>query len=260
VIPDSDRRGPRRVFLDATGTYLRTILELEEEHGLPPKRPWLRARLDISRSAVNQQLRYLSSEGLVEVSDDHRVVLTTPGRRVAARVMRKHRLAERLLVDVIGLDWELAHDEATRWQHVLGDDVERRLLGILDAPWSSPYGNPVPALEELVEGECGAPPQPQAVRCDHFARAGGGRAVVHLVGEGVQADGELLHRLFAAGVRPGAGVDVRRTETGEVRVDTDAGAVELDVPAAHSVLLVAAAADRDPGALAGVFPWPGAGD
>ena len=69
--------------------------------------------------------------------------------------MRKHRLAERLLTDVIGLDWELVHAEACRWEHVMSETVERRLLELLDHPTESPYGNPIPGLDELgdVSGE-----------------------------------------------------------------------------------------------------------
>ena len=69
--------------------------------------------------------------------------------RLATRVMRKHRLAERLLTDVIGLDWELVHAEACRWEHVMSETVERRLVDLLGHPTESPYGNPIPGLGEL---------------------------------------------------------------------------------------------------------------
>ncbi len=74
------------------------------------------------------------------------------GRRHAIAVMRKHRLAERLLIDVIGLDWEKVHDEACRWEHVISEDVERRLVVLLNAPTESPYGNPIPGPDELGRG------------------------------------------------------------------------------------------------------------
>ena len=79
--------------------------------------------------------------------------LTAEGRQYAVRVMRKHRLAERLLTDVIGLDWSLVHNEACRWEHVISTDVEQRLVRVLDEPRESPYGNPIPGLDEL-----GGPP------------------------------------------------------------------------------------------------------
>ena len=71
--------------------------------------------------------------------------------------MRKHRLAERLLVDVIGLEWEYAHDEACRWEHVMSEKVERKILGLIGEGLESPYGNPIPGLEEL-----GGPSAPDA--------------------------------------------------------------------------------------------------
>ena len=89
--------------------------------------------------------------------------------------MRKHRLAERLLVDVIGLDWELVHEEACRWEHVMSETVERRLLELLDHPTESPYGNPIPGLEELGEDDTGeqfmegVEPLSQAASCDEGA-------------------------------------------------------------------------------------------
>ena len=61
--------------------------------------------------------------------------------------MRKHRLAERLLIDVIGLDWELVHDEACRWEHVISEDVERKLVDLLHSPTESPYDNPIPGMD-----------------------------------------------------------------------------------------------------------------
>ena len=71
--------------------------------------------------------------------------------------MRKHWLAERLPIDVIGLDWEKVHDEACRWEHVISEDVERRLVDLLNSPTESPYGNPIPGLEELGAGGRPAP-------------------------------------------------------------------------------------------------------
>ncbi len=71
------------------------------------------------------------------------------GRNKAVNVMRKHRLAERLLSDVIGLDWAFVHEEACRWEHVMSEQVERRLVELLGHPTESPYGNPIPGLDQL---------------------------------------------------------------------------------------------------------------
>src|SRR5580765_8227962 len=128
--------------------YLRTIYELVEE-GIVPLRARIAERLHQSGPTVSQTVARMERDGLVHVQGDRHLELTEHGRQLATRVMRKHRLAERLLIDVIGLDWELVHEEACRWEHVISEDVERRLVDILDSPTESPYGNPIPGLAEL---------------------------------------------------------------------------------------------------------------
>src|SRR5690606_32298845 len=128
---------------------------------------------------------------------------TEHGREKAISVMRKHRLAERLLADVIGLEWELVHDEACRWEHVMSEDVERRLVKLLDFPTESPYGNPIPGLEQL-----GLDPAPvfsegvenlvQVVRRKQDAV----RGIVRRLGEPLQVEPDLLVQLKEAGVLP----------------------------------------------------------
>src|SRR5678815_3737219 len=130
--------------------YLRTIYELEEE-GIVPLRARIAERLHQSGPTVSQTVARMERDNLVHVLGDRHLELTTEGRARATRVMRKHRLAERLLIDVIGLDWEKVHDEACRWEHVMSETVERRLVELLDHPTESPYGNPIPGLVELGE-------------------------------------------------------------------------------------------------------------
>ena len=91
----------------------------------------------------------MERDGLVVVSEDRTLQLTDAGRQKAVDVMRKHRLAERLLSDVIGLDWAYVHEEACRWEHVMSEQVERRLVELLGHPTESPYGNPIPGLDQL---------------------------------------------------------------------------------------------------------------
>jgi DtxR family Mn-dependent transcriptional regulator len=251
------RVGARGVFLNATETYLRAILECEEERGGPSPRTWLRERLGIGRASIDQYVHRLNREGKVDLLNDHRVRLTEPGRRTAARVMRKHRLAERMLVEVIGLDWAMAHAEASRWQHVLGDDVERRLVGILNGPWVSPYGNPIPALDELLPV---APPsvRPPSVGSDDLARRGGGTARLQELSEGVQADGELLTRLRRAGLLPGSRISVGAAGGGCVTIGSvpsgrggsrAGGPVRVEPLVAGGILVVPTPADRSPSDL-----------
>src|SRR5690349_5382165 len=128
--------------------YLRTIYELEEE-GIVPLRARIAERLHQSGPTVSQTVARMERDHLVRVQGDRHLELSPEGRTRAIRVMRKHRLAERLLIDVIGLDWEKVHDEACRWEHVISEDVERRLVDLLHTPTVSPYGNPIPGLEEL---------------------------------------------------------------------------------------------------------------
>jgi DtxR family Mn-dependent transcriptional regulator len=141
-------------LVDTTEMYLRTIYELGEE-GIIPLRARIAERLNQSGPTVSQTVARMQRDGLVGVADDRHLELTELGRQRAVRVMRKHRLAERLLVDVIGLDLSLVHDEACRWEHVMSLDVERRLVELLNYPTESPYGTPIPGLEEIVD----SPPQ-----------------------------------------------------------------------------------------------------
>src|ERR1700712_137557 len=130
-------------LIDTTEMYLRTIYELEEEN-IFPLRARISERLGHSGPTVSQTIARMERDGLVTVEGDRHLALTDDGRSKATHVLRKHRLAERLLADVIGLDWAYVHDEACRWEHVMSEQVERRLLDMLGHPTESPYGNPIP--------------------------------------------------------------------------------------------------------------------
>ena len=130
-------------LVDTTEMYLRTILDLEEEE-IVPLRARISERLGHSGPTVSQTIGRMERDGLVVVEGDRHLELTAAGRSRAMHVMRKHRLAERLLADVIGLDWAYVHDEACRWEHVMSEQVERRLLELLDHPTESPVRQPDP--------------------------------------------------------------------------------------------------------------------
>ena len=138
-------------LIDTTEMYLRTIYELVEED-IVPLRARIAERLHQSGPTVSQTVARMERDGLLTVEGDRHLELTEEGLRLATRVMRKHRLAERLLTDVIGLDWELVHAEACRWEHVMSETVERRLVELLDHPTESPYGNPIPGLARARRG------------------------------------------------------------------------------------------------------------
>ncbi|HWR46748.1 MAG TPA: metal-dependent transcriptional regulator, partial [Pseudonocardiaceae bacterium] len=164
-------------LIDTTEMYLRTIFELEEE-GVVPLRARIAERLGQSGPTVSQTVARMERDGLLTVADDRHLELTAEGRSRATSVMRKHRLAELLLVDVIGLEWEQVHTEACRWEHVMSEAVERKLVALLGNPTMSPYGNPIPGLDELGVGEAAGPVEPNLVRLDEVARRGGGTVEV----------------------------------------------------------------------------------
>lgn len=191
-------------LVDTTEMYLRTILDLEEEH-IVPLRARISERLGHSGPTVSQTVGRMERDGLVVVEGDRHLALTHEGRSRAIHVMRKHRLAERLLADVIGLDWAFVHDEACRWEHVMSEQVERRLLEMLGHPIESPYGNPIPGLEEL--GDAPAPSFMEGMVNIVDLVAGSRESVsgvIRRLGEPVQFEPELLQQLQAAGLLPGA--------------------------------------------------------
>ena len=191
-------------LIDTTEMYLRTILDLEEEN-IVPLRARISERLGHSGPTVSQTVARMERDGLVVVSGDRHLELTLTGRTKAVHVMRKHRLAERLLADVIGLDWAYVHDEACRWEHVMSEQVERRLLEMLGHPTESPYGNPIPGLEEI--GGQAAPAFMDGVinLVDAVSRSTEPVvSVIRRLGEPVQFEPDLLQQLQDAGVLPGA--------------------------------------------------------
>ena len=196
-------------LIDTTEMYLRTIFELDEE-GVVPLRARIAERLNHSGPTVSQTVARMERSGLVVISGDRHLELTEEGRSKATRVMRKHRLAERLLIDVIGLEWKYVHDEACRWEHVMSERVERKILDLLDRPTESPYGNPIPGLAEL--GVIGDPEQfSDGVRqLSQVAGPTAAEVTVRRIGEPAQGDPEVLSVLEAAGLRPGRRVSVRR--------------------------------------------------
>jgi DtxR family Mn-dependent transcriptional regulator len=221
-------------LIDTTEMYLRTVYELVEE-GIVPLRARIAERLHQSGPTVSQTVARMERDGLVTVEGDRHLELTGEGMRLATRVMRKHRLAERLLTDVIGLDWELVHAEACRWEHVMSETVERRLVELLDHPTESPYGNPIPGLDEL--GETSA---------DEFLEglelladvAGDAQANVRVrrISEELQKDEPLMGTLRRIGAVPDKVVGVSATEAG-VLVGSGGEAAELDLEAASHIFV-----------------------
>jgi DtxR family transcriptional regulator, Mn-dependent transcriptional regulator len=211
--PDVCDNGPVSDLIDTTEMYLRTIYELEEE-GIVPLRARIAERLHQSGPTVSQTVSRMERDGLLTVEGDRHLELTDGGRSLATRVMRKHRLAERLLTDVIGLEWELVHAEACRWEHVMSEAVERRLMELLDHPTASPYGNPIPGLEELGEEAAGEFREGVVPLAEVATPDADSRVRIARISEEVQKDGTLMAALRRVGALPGQEVAVRRTDTG----------------------------------------------
>ena len=195
-------------LIDTTEMYLRTVLELIEE-GQTPMRARISERLGHSGPTVSQTVARMERDGLLSVRDDRMLELTDEGLLQATRVMRKHRLAERLLADVIGLEWEFVHEEACRWEHVISEQVERKILTLISSPDVSPYGNPIPGLEELgLASKNLSASDSQNLLTALGADGSAKDLTVVRIGEPVQIDPEFLGQLKSLGIIPGAKIDV----------------------------------------------------
>ncbi|MDA0566661.1 metal-dependent transcriptional regulator [Streptomonospora sp. S1-112] len=202
-------------LIDTTEMYLRTIFELEEE-GIVPLRARIAERLQQSGPTVSQTVARMERDGLLRVENDRHLVMTEEGRRLATHVMRKHRLAERLLVDVIGLPWEDVHVEACRWEHVISEAVEERLVRLLNAPSVCPHGNPIPGLEEL--GLDDYSPEPfsgdSIVPMLEVANGTEVTVTVRRISEQLQSDPEVMLDLKRSGVQPEQEVRLVASDSG----------------------------------------------
>ena len=228
-------------LIDTTEMYLRTIFELEEE-GVIPLRARIAERLGQSGPTVSQTVARMERDGLVHVAGDRHLTLSDTGRALATRVMRKHRLAECLLVGVIKLPWEEVHIEACRWEHVISESVERRVLELLGYPVRCPHGNIIPGLAEL-----GLPGEVQEQMREAMDETGEAmtkaaplditKAIIRRIGEQIQSDLVLMLKLKRAGIQPGREVILM---TGDDGVHVTAGdsmdAISTELPsqiAAH---------------------------
>jgi DtxR family Mn-dependent transcriptional regulator len=235
-------------LIDTTEMYLRTVYELEEE-GVTPLRARIAERLKQSGPTVSQTVARMERDGLLTVEGDRHLELTEEGRRHATSVMRKHRLAECLLVDVIGMEWEEVHIEACRWEHVMSDSVERRIAALLGAPTSCPHGNPIPGLAELgaLPAVSNAPLAALAaagagdgagslVTLEQAVRQGSPKGVVRRISEQIQPDAAVMRELRTAGVQPGRTVTMTPAPTG-LLVSTDTGETLVDGLVARHVFV-----------------------
>jgi len=208
--------------------YLQAIDSLNEE-GTPAIQARIAERLGRSAPTVSEMLDRLATDGYVERAG-RTINLTEQGQDVAQTVLRKHRLAERLLVDVIGLPWHLVHDEAGRWEHVMSDEVMTRLTQILGDPATCPHGNPIPGSANKVEASSQV----------SLADIGPGQRVrFERLGEEVELDGTTLRYLDDAGFIPGATAIVTdKGPDGTLLVDAEGTTLVLDTDLCRRLFVV----------------------
>lgn len=209
---------------DATEEYLETILEIEEE-GVTPIRARLVERLGISAPSVSETVNRLVEQGYTELLDDRSLRLTPKGRAIATTMVRRHRLAERLLTDVIGLEWEKVHREADRWEHAISAEVEEKLVILLGDPATCPHGNPIPGSKHLE---------------DHtdvvtLSASAPGPIIVTRVSEKLELDDDALRLLVGAKLIPGSPVEMLHADRGGVRIRGAAG--EHLIPTALALMV-----------------------
>lgn len=222
-------RAPMAEMHDATEEYLETILELEEE-GIIPIRARLVERLGVSAPAVSEHVNRLVDGGYTELMDDRSLRLTDKGRTLATTIVRRHRLAERLLVDIIGLEWEKVHREADRWEHAISADVEEKLVALLGDPGTCPHGNPIPGSGN------------RADTSHHvvLADAKPGVFVVARISEKLELDDDALRFLAGADLVPGQDVELLAGSTTGDRVRTSTGEHTVAPELAHLIWICAA--------------------
>lgn len=207
--------------------YLEAICELEEEN-IPVIQARLAERLEHTPASVSEMIHRLRDEGFIEI-EGRNISLTPIGRERAESVVRKHRLAERLLTDIIGLPWSQSHLEACRWEHVISDQVEERLVALLGNPNTCPHGNPIPgtvpnATEVKPLSECSV----------------GDTARLTRVTEKIEINTEELAYLDEANLRPGAdAVVTARAPDGTLTLEVNGKPVSLGAALTSQIFVAA---------------------
>jgi DtxR family Mn-dependent transcriptional regulator len=209
----------------AVEQYLETILELEES-GIVPMRARLVERLGVSAPAVSETVKRLDREGYLTLDGERVMHLTGTGRAYATSVLRRHRLAELLLVEVLKVPWAQVHEEACRLEHAISETLEKHLVALLGDPGHCPHGNPIPGSANATDP---GPLQPLS------SVAAGHSCVVRRIDEHLQTQVAHMRALESAHLLPGQEVVVASSETGELELRVDGTAVKLGRAVAESV-------------------------
>jgi DtxR family Mn-dependent transcriptional regulator len=206
--------------------YCECIFELDEDD-VEVIQARIAERLQVSRPAVSEMVRRLESEGLI-TSEGGRIALTGSGQQRAERVVRRHRLAERFLTDILKLSWAEAHHEAGKWEHVISDSVEEAMDRLLGSPTTCPHGNPIPGSDYVVD-EHAAPLSEQPV---------GAQFTVHRIPEELEFAPGLLEFLEESSLRPGcSGVVTAASPDGTLTVEIDGRHVGVGAFASERILV-----------------------
>jgi DtxR family Mn-dependent transcriptional regulator len=210
--------------------YTETIHDLEEDN-IKVIQARIAERLDVSRPAVSEMVKRMSKEGLVTVDDAGVIGLTTKGRTVAHAVVRRHRIAERFLTDVLKLGWADAHHEAGKWEHIISPKVEEAMLGILEDPTTCPHGNPIPGSDYV---------KPESAQALSSLQAGQEFIVERIPEELEFREGQLMY-LESAGLMPGRLGEVLAVgPDGTATVSVDGNPVGISGFAADRIVVRAA--------------------
>jgi DtxR family transcriptional regulator, iron-dependent repressor len=214
-------------FHPAFEEYCEAIWELKEDD-VDVIQARIAERLNVSRPAVSEMIKRMQVEGFVAL-DGSTINLTTDGRHLAEQVVRRHRLAERLLTDILGLSWADAHVEAGKWEHVISDPVERAINRLLDNPTTCPHGNPIP-------GSSYAPPASVALGDVPV----GAEFTVSRIPEELEFTPGLLEFLEGAAVLPGrSGVVTAVSPDGTATVEIEGRHVGIGSFATARILVTA---------------------
>nr|WP_285895972.1 metal-dependent transcriptional regulator [Trueperella bernardiae] len=218
-------------MIDTTEMYLKTIFELNEED-IPALRARIVERLGQSGPTVSETVSRMERSGLVSMGRGREIDFTEEGRHYAIRVMRRHRLVERLLQDVIKLDWPHLHDEACRWEHVVSDDVAERIDALLGHPEADPFGNPIPAA-----GESAIHNVREAGLKSVMEVEPGGEYVIERLAESVQLDLDILSMFSDEGLVPGVKITVDVIDSDSAIVVQNGDSVRLSADVARGVFV-----------------------
>lgn len=234
-------------LVDTVQMHLKALLELQEA-GAPARRIRIAERLHLAGPTVTKTIARMERDGLVAFREENKQLSFTPaGYSEAIRVMRRHRLGERFLQDVVGLEWEFIHDEACRLEHVMSDKTADLLAELLKHPTTDPYGNPIPEWDEADWDVLGM--FPEVDNLVRYLSQHNDEAAVEIawIGEVAQSDPNLLSQLRRFGVTPGrVGVFALHGPGVLARFDPDAGPLELPHRAAAQLFVRAIAIRHDP--------------